>query len=950
MGRCGTVLRFGGLYLCAMLASSKVFNEPKPIGFYKSIYCTMKLKFFICIIGLCHLAISLTAQQWLPFECGTGANPYENPSSQSQNCNNSFASFLNNHTDDMVVQGVDGKIRVRTNVIFAQNEDGEGNFSISNPAHISFFDRIFTDVNQRLENLIQESCQCTTSPVHYNNIHLEFVPTYIEIRDNLAWDHSNDPDQSTWNSFDKPYLNYINTLAQQSPGYQDGFNVIITTDGPFFNTYVYNNPDNKPLWELGYVNGQYNGVAYSANPTYDLSHPAMWHAPDRYLIYLNGYDHLGGDWWLETSEIPLLAKGFLHEYGHYFNLNHVNCTNNIMNGGAPGALSLTGCQVREMYQTLMTKNLRKYVICEDRLDFNLTVDTDETWRINTRIFGDVVVKNGATLTITCQVHMSPKGEIVVERGGKLVVDGGLITGDCSDNWKGVVVEGDVPGKQSQSGKVVLKNSAILEHARNAISMNPDHLPWNDGGLQNFYGGLVEAENSTIRNCVRGVEFMRYGRGGIKDKSWFKNVTFENLAHEGVSMWADDGVTFDDCTFKNIGRRGILPFDCEAIVRESNTFESQPIGVDIVTTYPIIFSSKIGEKGLGSNTFLCQSAGVNIQSSGNVEPLTIFNNAVFYFVKTGTPVTSCKYPENLHNVTLITNAAEETIAACGPTLSPGGGGDLSCDFDESLPIEQLKQQRIGLIQQLGGLANGNDELNRKTLERCIETLESVIGRKMLDPASGDLGAGKENAIAFYTSAGMDFKDWTTAYGIMVHCEELGRARIFVNSLSTQTQDQSDFKTVQNINLDYLAQPRLYEISEANRNYLYAVGTANGALNGYARSLYEVLTGERIEVEIPDVGIEDRESSTISDAMPAAILVYPNPSSNGVFNLKIGRVPTGATYTAMLTDATGRPCHQVTITTDGEYGLSSESLPSGIYFLTVRDALSHTLFYSKLVVFN
>ncbi|MFN0035180.1 MAG: right-handed parallel beta-helix repeat-containing protein [Saprospiraceae bacterium] len=892
------------------------------------------------------------------------------------------------------------------------------------------------------------------------------MPTYIEIRDNLAWDHSNDPDQSTWNSFDKPYLNYINTLAQQSPGYQDGFNVIITTDGPFFNTYVYNNPDNKPLWELGYVNGQYNGVAYSANPTYDLSHPAMWHAPDRYLIYLNGYDHLGGDWWLETSEIPLLAKGFLHEYGHYFNLNHVNCTNNIMNGGAPGALSLTGCQVREMYQTLMTKNLRKYVICEDRLDFNLTVDTDETWRINTRIFGDVVVKNGATLTITCQVHMSPKGEIVVERGGKLVVDGGLITGDCSDNWKGVVVEGDVPGKQSQSGKVVLKNSAILEHARNAISMNPDHLPWNDGGLQNFYGGLVEAENSTIRNCVRGVEFMRYGRGGIKDKSWFKNVTFENLAHEGVSMWADDGVTFDDCTFKNIGRRGILPFDCEAIVRESNTFESQPIGVDIVTTYPIIFSSKIGEKGLGSNTFLCQSAGVNIQSSGNVEPLTIFNNVfsgsnkgvrqngnsllyvenngfsghltaveifgggtafshvteneintsylgahsvqqnsglryldncfsanqlvdvfvsdgdifpwqgspmvaagncftkndipeidnddgtgpVFYFVKTGTPVTSCKYPENLHNVTLITNAAEETIAACGPTLSPGGGGDLSCDFDESLPIEQLKQQRIGLIQQLGGLANGNDELNRKTLERCIETLESVIGRKMLDPASGDLGAGKENAIAFYTSAGMDFKDWTTAYGIMVHCEELGRARIFVNSLSTQTQDQSDFKTVQNINLDYLAQPRLYEISEANRNYLYAVGTANGALNGYARSLYEVLTGERIEVEIPDVGIEDRESSTISDAMPAAILVYPNPSSNGVFNLKIGRVPTGATYTAMLTDATGRPCHQVTITTDGEYGLSSESLPSGIYFLTVRDALSHTLFYSKLVVFN
>jgi len=578
-----------------------------------SIHPTMKLKLIICILGLSQLTLTLNAQ--ILIECGTQSNPADPTSNPSQNCNNSFVSFLNSHADDMVPQGIKRKLRIKTNVIFVQNENGEGNFSASNAAHLSFFERIFAEANQRLENLVQESCGCSSQPAHYNNIHLEFVPTYIEIQDIFAWDHTNDPNPGTLNSLNKSYLNYINSLASQSSGYDEGFNVIITTDGPFFNKYVYDNPDHLPLWDLGYncLTSVYKCQAYSAFPVYNLSHPAMWHYPDLYLTYINGLDHLGGEWWLETSEIPHNAGAFLHEYGHYFNLQHVGCTQNIMKQASNIDRSFTGCQVREMYQTLMTKNLRKYVICEDKLDFNLNVNTDETWSINTRIFGDIVVKNGATLTITCQVHMSPKGKILVERGGKLVVDGGLLTGDCTDNWKGIVVEGDVPGHQAQSGKVVLKNGAIIEYARNAISTNPDHLPWNNGGQQNFYGGLVEAENSTIRHCVRGVEFMKYGRGGIKDKSWFNNVTFENLQHQGVSIWANDGVTFDNCTFSDIAKCGILPYDCEAIVRNNNTFEQQPIGVDVITTYPIIFSPKIGLKGFESNTFLCQSAGVHIQS-------------------------------------------------------------------------------------------------------------------------------------------------------------------------------------------------------------------------------------------------------------------------------------------------------------------------------------------------
>jgi len=60
-----------------------------------------------------------------------------NPAS-SQSCNFSLSNLLTNHSDDMVPEGVELNIKIKTNVIFVQDGNGKNMFSVSNPAHMDY--------------------------------------------------------------------------------------------------------------------------------------------------------------------------------------------------------------------------------------------------------------------------------------------------------------------------------------------------------------------------------------------------------------------------------------------------------------------------------------------------------------------------------------------------------------------------------------------------------------------------------------------------------------------------------------------------------------------------------------------------------------------------------------------------------------------------------------------
>jgi hypothetical protein len=831
-----------------------------------------------------------------------------------------------------------------------------------------------------------------------------------------------------------------------------------------------------PIWAMGYdcihmpvyTSGS-ACVNYSGSPAYNLDRPAMWHSPDKYLVHINAYNHVDpfGDEYIEL-DIPATAGGALHEYGHFFGLIHpypfedTICQSNIMQpGGDAGRTSLSGCQVRIMYETLMTKNLRKYVICEDKLDFSIVVDSDETWAINTRIFGDIEIRDSSTLTITCKVAMDPKSRIIVGRGSRLIVDGGLITSDCSEKWNGIIVEGDVPGKQSNSGKVVLKNMAIIELAKTAVSMNPTHLPWNNGEQQEYYAGIIEATNSTFRNCNTAVAFMKYDSIGLKDSSYFDKVKFENL-RTGVTVWADDGVKFDSCKFVNIQKAGIYSIDSELLVGEKNTFDTIPVGIDILTASLRPFSSKIGKENGIPNVFRT-TIGINIQSTSNIEPLTVVNNyfegvnsadkgihlngnsfflfqfnsftderkaievyesgkdfnqilnneiddawvgahsikdnlglhymdncftssslmdiavtvkgifpfqgnssvaagncftknsitevynsssdPIKYFVKSGTSQSSCNYPSYLYNVSLDANATDQNSMNCGTSIDPIIGPIVRCSINPNQTISQLKTERSSLISAKSGSTVGS--YNFKMYEQCIEVCEGLIATKMLVRNSLDANAGIDSAVAFLTGSGMNFKDSTAAFGILVSKGDISRARNLINSITPRNSEQTNSKTVQNINLDYLEDPTTYEISSQDEEDLYDIGTTDGPFNGYARSLYEILTGERIEVEVPLEWRSNFSTSTTEVRQPV-INVYPNPSTGNSFNVDLSQLEDGV-HNIKLTDLLGRTITELKIQGDGKYTFDNEHVPDGIYYVSIWN-MNNTLIGSKVLITN
>lgn len=199
------------------------------------------------------------------------------------------------------------------------------------------------------------------------------------------------------------------------------------------------------------------------------------------------------------------ALTLAHEFGHAFGLYHSNggdycCdtetgkTNNLMNSGAA---ALSECQLARMHYllesgehaTLKGQNsgtwkaiATDYCLKDESYDIEIPAGQTVIWSAPKKLTTDIIVRSGAQLIIRCRIGLPDEARIVVERGARLIIDGGSITHNhalwprCGSGvWGGIVAQGGIKRitkkielysptlpKLSQAGEVWLRN-AVLEH-------------------------------------------------------------------------------------------------------------------------------------------------------------------------------------------------------------------------------------------------------------------------------------------------------------------------------------------------------------------------------------------------------------------------------------------------------------------------------------------------------
>ena len=335
-----------------------------------------------------------------------------------------------------------------------------------------------------------------------------------------------------------------------------------------------------------------------------------------------------------------------------------SCSNNMM-GGTAAAGYFSPKQIGRMHRELSLKSARKYVSCIEPVS-NYIVDSDETWDFDIRLYRNIIVKSGATLTLTCRLEMPRNAKIIVERGGKLVLDAATVTKSCDDKWGGIevwgvasspqpeikdILDGNYPGGPADQGVVVIRNGSVIEHAKNAVALSKRNCGEGCHDLA-YTGGVVYAENSTFLNNWRSAEFMKYETDASASKFIGTNHILDEFFPAGtsspkvhISSWDVYDIEVANCSFKDTRQidtprpNGLYTIDGSFQVSFSN-FENVDTAITIQKETLIPGNVAINENTTkGFNQFVFAQGVSNLTVSNNL--LNSINSGV-----TGIEVVDC----------------------------------------------------------------------------------------------------------------------------------------------------------------------------------------------------------------------------------------------------------------------------------------------------------------------
>ena len=194
--------------------------------------------------------------------------------------------------------------------------------------------------------------------------------------------------------------------------------------------------------------------------------------------------------------------------------------------------------------------------------FSLTICDHgiSTWTEDVIFVDDVRICSKSTLIIQSKVEFVSNGKIIVERGARLILDGGILTNACEELWHGIQVLGTPTAGQNPAdqGYVQIINGSTIENSEYGVYAYKLITDDAKGGWvysPGHEGGIIHASNSSFLNNKAAAQLVNYNSTSV---SYFIGCNFTtNDDYIGTSdpvyyarVSGMNGVDFTNCDFIN----------------------------------------------------------------------------------------------------------------------------------------------------------------------------------------------------------------------------------------------------------------------------------------------------------------------------------------------------------------------------------------------------------------
>jgi len=201
----------------------------------------------------------------------------------------------------------------------------------------------------------------------------------------------------------------------------------------------------------------------------------------------------------------------------------------------------------------------------------------------------IVIEQDASLTISKKVKMNPNARVMVERGGKLILDGGTLTGLDNQMWRGIEVWGNptLSSTENNQGTVYIVNGGTIENAivgiRTAKTVQDEESETID---LSFSGGIVKVSDGRFVNNRTAISFYKYPAAGyshqysgtiMNNTSFETNDAYVSAVYPRYFIYMNDisRVTLAACTFldntsQQNKQSGVYSFNSQVIIKGSTS--------------------------------------------------------------------------------------------------------------------------------------------------------------------------------------------------------------------------------------------------------------------------------------------------------------------------------------------------------------------------------------------